>query len=79
MKFAEQSIDRLRGILKKDKENISPQFINLVKTDIYRILSGYFVTEIKDIDIKYRVENGKYYFNIDFSASNIKHNTFFVN
>lgn len=80
MKYAEQSYDRLKDILKKDKENISPQLLNLIKTDLYQVLKGYFDLELKDVSLTYEIESsGVYHFCIDYFAKNVRHNSFFIN
>ena len=80
MKCAEQSFDRLKDILKKDKENISVQLLNLIKTDLFQVLNGYFELGLKDISLTYHIkDNGKYHLSIDVLANNVRHNLFFIN
>lgn len=73
MKLAQKSMQRIKNILKRDKEDFSPTLLSLIKSDIYELLSNYFELALNDIKISYYVDDdGKYNFKIDMQSNRIK-------
>ncbi len=73
MKTAQKSMDRIKNILKMDKENISLSLISLLKSDIFSVIDGYFVSSLQDIKMNYYVsEDGKYHLSFEIECSRIK-------
>ena len=73
MKVAQKSANRLKNILKQDKEQISAHFLALIKSDIYSVLSSYLCLDLDDIYLSYYVgEDNKYHFDLNIVARNLK-------
>lgn len=45
--------ERLKLILIHDRSNMSPQFLEMVKNDIIKVISDYAVVEEHEIEIKF--------------------------
>ena len=72
-----QSIDRIKDMIKRDKEELNPELINLMKSDIFSVLSSYVILSLSSMDLKYSVEEDNlYHFSLNFTAKNIKHITY---
>jgi len=73
MKVAQKSANRLKSILKQDKEQISAHFLALIKSDIYSVLSSYLCLDLDDIYLRYYVgDDNKYHFDASIVAKNLK-------
>ena len=73
MKLAQKSINRMKNILRQDKEKIKQPLINMLKSDVYSCISGYFEIYPGDIDIVYTIdENGFYVLDIMLKSRKIK-------
>ena len=76
----DNSVNRLKEIIRFDKEKISKSLLSLIKSDVFSLFSSYFETDIKDVSINYFVgEDNKYHFKIDIVSTRVKKNVFFAN
>lgn len=44
--------DRLKLVLVNDRSNVSPRFLEMVKSDIIKVISEYMIVDEEAIDIK---------------------------
>ncbi len=54
--------DRLKLVLIHDRANVSPQFLDMIKSEIIKVISNYMEIDEKGLDIQLtrtRSENGK--------------------
>ncbi len=78
MRFEQKCINRLKNILKQDKERLSVPMLNMIKSDIYMSLNSYFDIHPEDINLKYFIdENGYYALDIGIKCNRIKKINFF--
>lgn len=60
-------------MLKQDKETISKPLLQLIKSDIYQIVTNYFDLTLDDINISYEVDAvGKYKIDISLLSKRVK-------
>ena len=72
-----QSLDRIRDMIKRDKGQLDGELINLMKSDIYSVLSSYLGIDSPSLNMSYYVgDDNMYHFSLDFTARSIKHITF---
>lgn len=73
MRFEQKSINRIKNILKQDKERLPAPMLNMIKSDVYFALNGYFNIAPEDIDLRYFIDNeGFYALNIGIRCGRIK-------
>lgn len=78
MKIAQKSLERLKDILKRDKENISQPMLNMIKSDIYNVVNAYLDVKQNDVNIKYFInEDGFYEIDLKIKTNRIKKVQFF--
>lgn len=78
MKIAQKSLERLKDILKRDKENISQPMLNMIKSDIYNVVNAYLDVKQNDVNIKYFInEDGFYEIDLKIKTKRIKKVQFF--
>jgi len=78
MKIAQKSLERLKDILKRDKENISQPMLNMIKSDIYNVVNAYLDVKQNDVSIKYFInEDGFYEIDLKIKTKRIKKVQFF--
>lgn len=78
MKLAQKSYLRLKNMLKRDKEPISPILLDEIKSDLFLVLNEYFDCSILDLNLEYKTDNnGIYDFEIYFKANSVKKINFF--
>lgn len=78
MKIAQKSLERLKDILKRDKENISQPMLNMIKSDIYNVINAYLDVKQNDLNIKYFInEDGFYEIDLKIKTNRIKKVQFF--
>ncbi|MBQ3047516.1 MAG: cell division topological specificity factor MinE [Clostridia bacterium] len=75
MKLAQKSFNRIKEILKNDKQELSSSSLLQIKSDIYDVLKNYFEITINDINVNYRLtEQNKYNFEVSLISDRIKKN-----
>lgn len=75
MKSAQKSFNRLKEILKLDKEQLSETNFMQIKSDIYDTLKNYFEISINDINLTCAfTEQNKYKLEINLICDRIKKN-----
>lgn len=78
MRYEQKCINRLKNILKQDKERLSVPMLNMIKSDIYSALNNYFDIHPEDIDLRYFIDaDGFYALNIGVRCNRIKKINFF--
>ncbi len=77
MKIASKMQNRIENMLKRDKEDVPPAFLALIKSEIYSVMSNYCFLSLNDIKMNYYVdEKGNYHFKFDVSTSRLKSKNF---
>ena len=77
MKLANKTFSRLKSLIKQDKEQVSPQFLSLVRSDVFTLFSSYLVLDLDDVALSYFVgDDGKYHFDIKATALSIKNTNY---
>lgn len=78
MKLAQKSYNRLKEILKLDKQQLSQTHLMQIKSDIYDVLKNYFEITLQDVNVDYFLNNlNKYQINISASSSKVKKSRIF--
>ena len=78
MKLAQKSYNRLKEILKLDKEQLSQTHLMQIKSDIYDELKNYFEITLQDINLEYYLNDlNNYQINISASCSKVKKSRIF--
>lgn len=78
MRLEQKSINRIKSMLKQDKEKLSLPLLNMIKSDVFALLHAYFDLHPQDIDLRYFVnEDGFYDLNIGVKCGRIKKINFF--
>ena len=73
MKIAQKSLERLKDILKRDKENLSQPLLNMIKSDFFNVVNSYLDVNQNNINIKYFInEDGFYEIDIKVKTNRIK-------
>lgn len=73
MKLAQKSYNRLKEILKLDKQQLSQTHLMQIKSDVYDALKNYFDITLQDVEIDYFLNDvNKYQINITASCSKVK-------
>lgn len=78
MKLAQKTYDRVKNILKQDKDKISEPFLKEIKSEIFLTLNQFFDVCLDDVKINYILnDNNLYELNINLKSANIKKTNFF--
>lgn len=73
MKENDKFLTRMQNILKLDKEEVTRPLLNLIKSEIFLVLSRFFEIEKEDVMLNYFVgEDLKYHFEISVSTKRIR-------
>ena len=73
MKIAQKSLERLKDILKRDKEKLSQPLLNMIKSDLYNVVSSYLDVNQNNINIKYFInEDGFYEIDVKIKTNRVK-------
>ena len=73
MKLAQKSFNRLREILRIDKEQLSHTHLMQIKSDIFDTMSCYFDLLLQDVKVNYFInEFGKYQLEISLASNRLK-------
>lgn len=78
MKLAQKSFNRLREILRIDKEQLSHTHLMQIKSDIYDVLKNYFEITLQDVEVEYFLNDlNKYQIKIEASSDKVKKSRIF--
>lgn len=77
MKIVSKVENRIENILKIDKENVPTTFLNLLKSEIYNLVSNYCFLSLQDVKMNYFVDqNGLYNFKFEIKSNRLKSKKF---
>ena len=78
MKLAQKTYDRVKNILKHDKDKISEPFLKEIKSELFLTLNQFLDIKLDNIKIDYFLNNNNMYeLNINLTSANIKKTNFF--
>lgn len=78
MKLAQKTYNRIKNILKQDKDKITEPFLKEVRSEVFLTLNQFFSINIDDVKINYFLNNNNNYeLNINIKTDNIKKTNFF--
>ena len=78
MKLAQKTYDRVKNILKHDKDKISEPFLKEIKSELFLTLNQFLDIKLDNIKIDYFLNNNNMYeLNINLTSTNIKKTNFF--
>ena len=78
MKLAQKTYDRVKNILKHDKDKISEPFLKEVKSEIFMVLNQFFDICLEDVKVNYFLNNDNLYeLNVNLKSKNVKKVNFY--